>query len=61
MLDNAANNAWVFYRKSTNKGITRRNFLQKVIDALRHEQVESSPKILTAAYNQPPSRKCKKC
>ena len=61
MLDIATINTWILYRKSTNKGITRENFLLKLIDTLRHKQIEISPEILTAFCNQLSTKNCKKC
>ena len=60
MLDIVAINAWILYRKPTNKGISIRNFLLELIDALRHKQIEINPKIPAPACNQLLSRKRKK-
>ena len=61
MLDIAAINAWILYRKSNNKGKLRKKLLVELIYALRQKQIESSPEIPFAAYNQLPTRKQKKC
>ena len=60
-LDIAAINVWMLYRKPTNKGVTGKNFLLELNDALRHKQIKCSSEVPAAACNQLPSRKRKKC
>ena len=61
MLDIEAINAWILCKKPTNKGISIRNFLLELIDALTQKHLETSPEIPAPACSQLSSRKRKKC
>ena len=66
ILDMAALNAWILYRKATKKNMSRKTFLLQLVEALRSSYIDNSSKISTndqASTHEEvfPQKKRRKC